>query len=146
MNGCAARPLRWCTSRETCAYNVAHHHVGCCACTLCGCGCEEESAQCRKWFGFGKLRYMHVLFCLFFGDHVRVHVAAHAGGETDLATRGARCTQTVSCAHVCVCARQLLCFVCLCAPRDSRLLGRIALALHVLLGSRVCACLFVVFC
>ena len=31
-------------------------------------------------------------FC-FFGDRVRVHVAAHAGGgETDLATRGARCT------------------------------------------------------
>ena len=95
MNGCAARPVRWCTSRETCAHNMAHHHVGCCARALCACGCEEESAQCRKWFGFGKVRYMHVLFFgfLFFGDRVRVHVAAHAGGgggKTDLATRGAR--------------------------------------------------------
>ena len=91
-------------------------------------------------------------FCfLFFGDRVRVHVAAHAGGgETDLATRGARCTQDVSCAHVfvsvCVCVRQLLCVVCLFAPRASRLLGRIVLAVHVLLGSRVCACLCFWFC
>jgi hypothetical protein len=40
-----------------------------------------------------------------------VHVAAHAGGVegTDLATRGARCAQWVSCAHVSVC-------VCVCAP------------------------------
>jgi len=45
---------------------MAHHHVGCCARALCACGCEEESAQCRKWFGFGKVRYMHVFFLGFF--------------------------------------------------------------------------------
>ena len=50
------------------------------------------------------------------------------------------------CVCVCVCARQLLCVVCLFAPRASRLLGRIVLAVHVLLGSRVCACLCFWFC
>ena len=47
---------------------------------------------------------------------------------------------------MCVRTRQLLCVVCLFAPRASRLLGRIVLAVHVLLGSRVCACLCFWFC
>ena len=91
-------------------------------------------------------------FC-FFGDRVRVHVAAHAGGgETDLATRGARLrTQDVSCAHVfvsvCVRTRQLLCVVCLFAPRASRLLGRIVLAVaRAAWLACVCVPLFLVLC
>ena len=116
MNGCAARPVRWCTSRETCAYNMAHHHVGCCARALCACGCEEESAQCRKWFGFGKVRYMHVLFWGFFlfGDRVRVHVAAHAGGGGGNRlgdVRRALYAASKLRACVCVCLS-----VCVCAP------------------------------
>ena len=96
---------------------------------------------------------MHVFFLLFVFWRSRACACGGArwwGGETDLATRGARCTQYVSCAHVfvsvCVCTRQLLCVVCLFAPRASRLLGRIVLAVHVLLGSRVCACLCFWFC
>ena len=100
---------------------------------------------------------MHVFFWgfFFFGDRVRVHVAAHAGGGgggTDLATRGARLrTQCVSCAHVfvsvCVRTRQLLCVVCLFAPRASRLLGRIVLAVaRAAWLACVCVPLFLVLC
>ena len=74
------------------------------------------------------------------------------GGETDLATRGARLrTQGVSCAHVfvsvCVRTRQLLCVVCLFAPRASRLLGRIVLAVaRAAWLACVCVPLFLVLC
>ena len=87
-------------------------------------------------------------FCICFGDRVRVHVAAHTGGgKTDFAKRGARCTQAVSCTHVCLCVRQLLCVVCLFAPRASRLLGRIVLAVaRAAWLACVCVPLFLVLC
>jgi len=156
MNGCAARPVRWCTSRETCAYNMAHHHVGCCARALCACGCKEESAQCRKWFGFGKVRYMHVFFLFFLAIACVCmwrRTLVVGGGETDLATRGARLrTQGVSCAHVfvsvCVCAYAPapLCRVPVCTTRlafaGSNSAGRARAAWLAC----VCVPLFLVLC
>ena len=60
-------------------------------------------------------------------------------------------TQAVSCAHVfvsvCVRTRQLLCVVCLFAPRASRLLGRIVLAVASAAWlACVCVPMFLVLC
>jgi hypothetical protein len=90
--------------------------------------------QCRKWFGFGMVRYMHVFLCFLFW---RSRACACGGaswwggnrlGDARRALYAARKLRAYVWVCVCVCERQLLSGVCLFAPRASRLLDRIMLA------------------
>ena len=87
------------------------------------------------------------LFAFVFGDRARVYVAAHTGEGGNRLGDARHALYAVRKLRACVCVRQLLCVVCLFAPRALRLLGRIVLAVaRAAWLACVCVPLFLVLC
>ena len=111
----------------------------------------RRRARCAE-IGLDLARCATCMFCfwgfVFWRSRARVCGGARWWGETDLATRGARCTQGVSCAHVCVCvcvpAPQ--CRVPVCTTRLAFAGSNSAGRAHAAWLACVCVPLFLVLC